>query len=119
MTVRDPASAPPPPDEPPQRGLPLPRFTAMRYRDFRYYWISTATLFTDQGMANVALPWLVLELTDSAGWAAVAVAVRGLPLFLLTMPAGVLADRWNRRMLLVVTQLVGGFRDRLRHPCRP
>ncbi len=106
MTVRDPASAPPPPDEAPRRRLPLPSFTAMRYRDFRYYGISTATLFVDQGMANVALGWLMLELTDSAAWVATAVAVRGLPLFLLTMPAGVLADRWDRRMLLVVTQVI-------------
>lgn len=120
MTTRDPASAPgpeatggvAPPEGPegrppaPRRRVPLPSFTAMRYRDFRFYWVSTVTLFVDQGMANVALGWLMLELTDSAAWVAIAVAVRGLPLFLLTMPAGVLADRWDRRRILVVTQVV-------------
>jgi len=78
----------------------------MQFRDFRFYWVSTATLFIDQGMANVALGWLMLDLTDSPAWVAIAVAVRGLPLFFLTMPAGLLADRWDRRRLLVITQLV-------------
>ena len=63
-------------------------------------------MFVDQGMANVALGLLMLELTGSAGWVAVAVAARGLPLFFLTMPAGLLADRWDRRQLLVITQVV-------------
>ena len=77
----------------------------MRHRDFRYYWVSTAAVFVDQGMANVALGLLMLELTGSASWVAIAVAARGLPLFLLTMPAGLLADRWDRRRLLMITQL--------------
>jgi len=112
MTVRDPApvSASPEAPQPPTDGrrgrLPLPSFPSMSYRDFRYYWVSTTAVFIDQGMANVALGWLMLELTDSATWVAVAVAVRGLPLFFLTMPAGVLADRWDRRKLLLITQVI-------------
>ncbi len=113
MTVRDPASAEQPEassggasPEPPRRRIPVPSFTAMGYRDFRFYWVSTATLFVDQGMANVALAWLMLELTDSVAWVALAVAVRGLPLFFLTIPAGVLADRMDRRLLLMVTQVI-------------
>ena len=51
----------------------------------------------------------MLELTDSAGWVSVAVAMRGLPMFFLTIPAGMIADRWDRRRLLILTQSVGAI----------
>ncbi len=59
---------PPPKGGPPRRRLPLPSFTSFRYAEFRYYWVSAVLVFFDHGMANVALAWLVLEMTDSAGW---------------------------------------------------
>ena len=85
----------------------MPSFESMRYREFRFYWVSAVLVFFDHGMANVALGWFVLELTDSAWWVSVAVAMRGLPMFFLTIPAGVIADRWERRKLLILTQSTG------------
>ena len=76
----------------------------MRYREFRLYWFSTALVFFEQGMANIALAWLMVELTNSPDWVAGAVAMRGLPMLFLTVPAGVIADRWDRRMMLIITQ---------------
>ncbi len=58
------------PDSPPTpvsaRRLPAPSFESLRDREFRLYWLGTALVFFDQGMANVALAWLMLELTESA-----------------------------------------------------
>ena len=85
----------------------MPSFESTRYREFRFYWVSAVLVFFDHGMANVALGWFVLELTDSAWWVSVAVATRGLPMFFLTIPAGVIADRWDRRKLLILTQSTG------------
>lgn len=106
MAVTDPVTEPE--SEPPEGGrrrrLPIPSFSSMRHREFRLYWFSTALVFFEHGMANVALAWLVIELTDSVFWVSVTVATRGIPMFLLTIPAGVIADRWDRRMLLIVTQ---------------
>lgn len=106
LTVSDLTATPvwPPPEERPRRRLPRPDFTSLRYGEFRFYWVSAVLVFFDHGMANVALAWLVLDLTDSAAWVGAAVAARGLPMFVLTIPAGVWADRWNRRTLLILTQ---------------
>lgn len=100
----EPDSPPPPVSGRRRPRLPIPSFTSLRHPEFRLYWVSTALVFFEQGMANVALVWLMTEATDSTLWVSVTVALRGLPMFLLTMPAGVIADRWDRRRLLILTQ---------------
>jgi MFS family permease len=78
----------------------MPSFESMRHREFRLYWVSTALVFFEQGMTNIALIWLVLELTDSVAWVSAVFAARGIPIFLLTVSSGVIADRWDRRKIL-------------------
>ena len=51
----------------------------------------------------VVLGWLALELTNSPFLVGVALGTRGLPLFLVGVPAGVLADRFPRNRLLILT----------------
>jgi hypothetical protein len=53
----------------------------------------------------VALGWLALELTDSPFLVGVALGMRALPLLLVGVPAGALADRVPRRRLLMLTGL--------------
>jgi len=67
--------------------------------------IATIGAFTQQ----TAQGWLVLELTDSAGLLGLAGAVAGLPTLFLVVVAGVLADRLDRRRLLMLTNSVGGL----------
>ncbi len=88
------------------RRIPLPDFTAMRYPAYRLWWISSATVMLNQFTTIVAISWLVLELTDSVRWVSFSVFAFGLPAFLLLLPAGLLADRWDRRKLLLAAQLV-------------
>ena len=73
---------------------------SFRYRDFRFLLLST--LFNAMSMVGeqVVLGWYVLELTDSAFLVGVAVAVRMAPLFPMGILSGVLADRFDRRLLL-------------------
>ena len=89
-----------------RRRLPLPDFTAMRYPAYRWWWLSSSTVMLNQFMTMLSISWLVLELTDSVRWVSFAVFAFGLPAFLFLLPAGVLADRWDRRKLLMVTQVV-------------
>jgi predicted MFS family arabinose efflux permease len=49
----------------------------------------------------IAYPLLVLALTHSAGKAGVVSFARALPLALFALPAGLLADRWNRKRLMI------------------
>ena len=51
----------------------------------------------------VVLGWLTLELTDSPFLVGVAMGMRALPLFFVGAPAGVLADRFPRHRLLMMT----------------
>src|SRR5439155_1588109 len=49
------------------------------------------------------LGWLTLELTNSPFLVGVAMGMRGLPMFFVGVPAGVLADRFPRHRLLIAT----------------
>lgn len=60
-------------------------------------------------MGQTAQGWLVLELTNSPALLGLAGTAMGLPTLLLALFAGVLADRMDRRRLLVVTNLVGAL----------
>lgn len=60
----------------------------------------------NQFMTMVSISWLVLELTNSVAWVSFAVFAFGLPSFILLIPAGVLADRWDKKKLLLVSQVV-------------
>ena len=58
------------------------------------------------GAVQLALPWLVLKLTDSPLQLAVAYFFQFLPMLLFGVLGGVLADRWDRRMTMFVTDMV-------------
>ena len=82
----------------------LAAFDALQARDFRYLWLNSFSFFVASGMRMVAVSWLVLELTDSPSLVGVVLFVQGAPLALFSLPAGVWADRLDRRLLLVASQ---------------
>ncbi|MFO7674907.1 MAG: MFS transporter [bacterium] len=83
----------------------LPRtFAALRTRNFRLYWFGNAVSLTGTWMQNVARGWLVLQLTNSPFLVGLETSITWLPALLISLPAGVLADRVNKRNLLIVTQ---------------
>ncbi len=73
---------------------------ALRFRNFRCLWL--AVFFNSVGMVGeqVVLGWLALELTDSPFAVGVALGLRMVPLFLLGIPAGVMADQVDRSRLI-------------------
>ena len=84
-------------------GQQLTAFRALRHRNFRWYWLSTSAQATARGMQFFVLGWLVLELTDSASQLGLVIFLFGVPNLTLMMLDGVLADRWDRRLLLLVS----------------
>lgn len=84
-------------------GLSRP-FRSLRHRDYRWYWISGVGQTAAQGMKQLVLAWLVLELTDSVGQLGLVVFMQGLPMALVAVFGGVLADRYDRRLLLILSQ---------------
>src|SRR5262249_33451797 len=77
----------------------------LRQRDFRRLWV--AGLISDSGdwLLLVSLPILVYELTGSALRTSFAFLIELVPAVLLAPVSGYLADRWNRRRLLVTVAL--------------
>ncbi|UOQ97801.1 MFS transporter [Hymenobacter sp. 5317J-9] len=71
---------------------------------FRAVWIAGMVSNVGTWMQNVAGVWLVTTLTTSALLVALMQAATSLPAFLLSMPAGAMADMVDRRKLLLFTQ---------------
>ena len=82
----------------------VPAFRALRHRAFRWYWLSTSAQASARGMQFFVLGWLVLELTDSVTQLGLVIFLYGVPNLALMLLGGVLADRWERRTLLLVSQ---------------
>ncbi|MBI2681720.1 MAG: MFS transporter, partial [Acidobacteriales bacterium] len=84
----------------------LPRvLTALRHRDFRYLWAGNFLSNIGTWMQNIAQGWLVLQLTNSAFWLGVVSFAAAAPLLVFTVIGGVIADRMDRRRLLMMTQV--------------
>jgi len=84
--------------------LKVSAWTPLRQPIFRALW--TANLVSNIGtwMQSTASAWLMTTLTSSAIMVALVQTATTIPLFLLAMPAGALADVFDRRRLLLLTQ---------------
>jgi MFS family permease len=78
----------------------------LRQPAFRGLWTGSAIYFTGNAMQSMAAAWLMVELTGSAFLAALVQTAVFFPMFLLALPAGVLADTTDRRMLILRALLV-------------
>lgn len=78
----------------------------LRRPAFRGLWTGSAIYFTGNAMQVMAASWLMVELTGSSFLAALVQTAVFLPMFLLALPAGVLADTTDRRRLIVTALLV-------------
>jgi len=74
------------------------------YRDYRLLWVSSVLTQIAQWMLQVSLGWLMLELTNSPFWVGLNGFASGLPFLIISIPAGALIDRLDRRNLLVACQ---------------
>jgi len=81
-------------------------FKAFQYRDFRLMWIGACTSSIGTWMQIVAQGWLIYRLSHSARLLGVDRFLSGLPIFLFTMIGGVVADRAERRKILLMSQWV-------------
>jgi MFS family permease len=108
-TTIDPACPPPAAPVPtPTLGGPVVQrlAAALGYRDFRVLWLGACTSSIGTWMQKVAQSWLVLDLTNSASYLALDAFLGELPILLFTLIGGVIADRRDRRKLLLASQVV-------------
>ena len=79
---------------------------ALRHRQFRALWLSGGVYFIGNAMHAMAAAWMMVELTGSSFLAALVQTAVFLPMFLLSLPAGVWADLTDRRRLILVALVV-------------
>ena len=77
-----------------------------RNRDFNLLWTGQVVSVVGTRVSGIAIPLLVLAHTHSPAKAGIAEFAAALPLFVLTLPAGALVDRWNRKRLLIVCDAI-------------
>lgn len=77
---------------------------ALRNRNFRLFWTGNFLSNIGTWMQNVAQGWLVLTLTNSSFWLGVVGFAGSIPFLIFSLFGGVIADRVNKRRLLLVTQ---------------
>jgi predicted MFS family arabinose efflux permease len=81
-------------------------FKAFHYRDFRLMWIGACTSSIGTWMQIVAQGWLIYRLSHSAFLLALDQFLAGIPIFLFSLIGGVVADRTERRKILLMSQYV-------------
>jgi MFS family permease len=84
-------------------------FSSLRIRNYRRYFLGQLVSMCGTWMQVVAMAWLVLDLTGSGTSLGLVTASQFLPVLLLGPWGGLIADRFDKRRLLAVTQTVSGL----------
>jgi MFS family permease len=79
-------------------------FSSLYYRNFRLFFFGQAVSVIGTWMQNIALGWLVLNVTNSPFLLGFMNAVQFLPMLVLSLYAGVIVDRFSKRKILIFTQ---------------
>jgi MFS family permease len=79
---------------------------AFEYRDFRILWFGSFTSSIGTWMQSVAENWLVFSLTGSAFYLGLDAFLQQIPILLFSLFGGVIADRVDRRKMLLASQYV-------------
>ena len=74
------------------------------HRNFRLFWIGQTLSLIGTWMQTMAQGWLALELTNNAFLVGLVASIGSLPILVLSLPAGVLADREHKLRLVTIAQ---------------
>ena len=88
-----------------QRPSRFQTFSALRNVNFRYLWISSAFISAGNQVQQIAMGWLVWDVTHSTIWVGTVLGIRALPILLVGPLAGVAIDRLDRKKLFLAAQL--------------
>ncbi|CDZ77743.1 enterobactin exporter EntS [Legionella massiliensis] len=84
-------------------------FAAFKHRVFTILWLATLISNIGTWMFNVTAGWLMTTLNPSPLMVSMVQAATALPIFLFALPAGALGDIFERRIILLVTQIISAF----------
>jgi len=86
---------------------------ALRHRNFRLFFCGQSVSLIGTWMTRLATSWLVYRLTGSTLLLGVISFASQIPTFLLAPVAGVWVDRWERRRVLLITQVLAALQSLL------
>ncbi|MDD5137002.1 MAG: MFS transporter, partial [Candidatus Omnitrophica bacterium] len=81
-------------------------FRTMRYRNFRLFFIGQGISLIGTWMEAIAMSWLVYRMTNSPFMLGIVGFSSQIPTFIFSPLAGLLADRMDRRRILLITQIL-------------
>ena len=84
-------------------------FSVFRIRNYRLFWFGGLLSNIGRWFQTIAIPIVVFDLTDSAGWVGLAGFAQIMPMALMGPFGGAIADRYPRRQVLLVTQTLQAF----------
>jgi MFS family permease len=87
----------------------LQALSALRHRNYRLYWFGQLSSVLAQNMEGVAQSWLVLELTNSPLLLGLTGLAFAAPTIILSLLGGVIADRADRRRIMILSQLASAL----------
>ena len=82
---------------------------AFRHRNFRILYPANAVSNIGGWVQRIAQDWLVLELTNSGFYLGLVTALQFAPVWFVSLPGGALADRFNKRKVLIATNSAAGL----------
>lgn len=88
-------------------GRQLEVFSTLRYRNMRLFWSGLLAQVAGQQMMMVTIGWLTFELTGSPLALGIINLLQAAPRIILNLVGGALADRWDQRTLIIVSQFAG------------
>jgi MFS family permease len=77
---------------------------AFRHRDFRVFFVGALASNSGSWLQNLTVPYVLFELTQRSLWVGLAGFAQFIPIFALGPVGGSLADRFDRRKVLLVSQ---------------
>ena len=81
-------------------------FRALKYRNFRLFFPGLLISQIGIWIQNIAISWLVYDMTQSPFIMGIVMFLNSMPLFVLTPFAGVIADKYDRQKLLIFVQIL-------------
>ncbi len=90
---------------------PASRWGALSYPNYRRFWLANLARVYGLQFRFIGAPWLVTELTDSKALLGLVAATTAIATIVVSAPAGVIADRYDNRKLLVWSQATSALAD--------
>ena len=91
------------PKQPKEQGIGY-SFRAFRHSNYRLFWFGALASNTGTWLSNLTVPYVLYSLTGSALWVALAAVAQFVPGVVLGPLGGSLADRYDRRKVIIYTQ---------------